>query len=88
MRNPVKELIKNINDVSIEKNPNSVSANDLLFDVWYKDETGTFHIVKDDEGNIKNASLSLISKRVESLSTNTNMEKLAKLVLKKQEPSD
>ena len=85
MRNPVKELIKNINDVTIEKNPNSTSDNDLLFDVWYKNESGTFHIVKDNDGNIKNVDLSMISKRVESLSTNTNMEKLAKLVLKKAE---
>ena len=31
MRNPVKELIKNFNDVTIEKNPNSISDVDLLF---------------------------------------------------------
>lgn len=82
MRNPVKELIKNFNDVTIEKNPNSISDVDLLFDIWYKEKSGSFHIIIDKETQEPiQATLALFGERVQTLNTNTNMAKLAKMVI-------
>lgn len=82
MRNPVKELIKNFNDVTIEKNPNSISDVDLLFDIWYKEKSGSFHIIIDKETQEPTqATLALFGERIQTLNTNTNMAKLAKMVI-------
>lgn len=83
LKNPIKELIKNFDDVEAEINPISESTTDQVIDIWYREYSGNFHIVQDDKGEIIVANLNIPGQPFETLMTNTKTKRLAKLILEK-----
>ena len=85
VKNPIKELIKNIDKVEAELDPRSESNDNQIIDIWFRDLSGEFHIVKDESGEIILANLNIPGQRIETLTTNTKTKRLAKLILEKVE---
>lgn len=83
LKNPIKELIKNLDDIEAEINPISESTTDQVIDIWYREYSGNFHIVKDENDEIIVANLNIPGQPFETLQTNTKTKRLAKLILEK-----
>lgn len=83
MKNIVNELVKNFDDISFEEYSRNSSEKEenVLFNFWYKSNVGTLRISHFGD-QIYTVVLDIPGNRIETLRTNTKLEKLAKKVLK------
>lgn len=83
MKNIVNELIRNFDDISFEEYSRSLSEKEenVLFNLWYKSNVGTLRI-SHFSNQIYTVVLDIPGNKIETLRTNTKLEKLAKKVLK------
>lgn len=87
-KNLIKDLIKNLDKLEAEVNPNSESTTNQIIDIWCDEMAGSFHIVQGDAGEILVANLNIPGQNFESLGTNTKTGRLAELVLEKVKKED